>query len=558
MSDPSNVLIRFLNVDNEFAERLLAVARRKIEERCSAEVVTTGGARNVLDFEIRPGIGAEGFMIQDSPSGAIRITGNDERGLLYGLGRFLRCSHYDRDTFTPGTRQATSVPEKPVRGIYFATHFHNFYHEAPVKEVQDYIEDIALWGINTLCVWFDMHHYKGIGDPDARLMISRLKCLLNSAKNLKLSTSLVFIANEGYADSPHQLRAEWSAGKNGYHHQPQGFFQVELCPNKPGARELLLRWAEEKLMAFADVMPDYLWIWPYDTGGCTCDRCAPWGANGFLSIAEPIARLYRSHVPCGRVILSTWYFDHFIDGEWEGLAKAFRNRPDWVDYIMVDDSGDTFPDYPLRHGVPGGLPMLNFPEISMYKSWWGGVGANPLLRHLQALWDVAGKHVAGGFPYSEGIYEDINKAIIAQFQWKGMRSAVDIVREYVASEYSVDVVDDVVTALDILEKNNQHSHREQDGIHCIPMERTIDADRAWQLLQRADALLSPQVRKSWHWRILYLRGLIDAELAANDCRITDKCEEAFKELVSIYHAENAALVVSPPTREALKLKRSWL
>jgi len=115
----------------------------------------------------------------------------------------------------------------------------------------------------------------------------------------------------------------------------------------------------------------------------------------------------------------------------------------------------------------------------------------------------------------------------------------------------------VTEALEILERNIHHAHREQDGVYYIPMESTTDADRAWKLLRDADTRLSPQARKAWRWRILYLRSLIDAELAANDCRITDKCEEAFEELVTIYHAENAALAVSPPTKKALRLKRPW-
>jgi len=47
---------------------------------------------------------------------------------------------------------------------------------------------------------------------------------------------------------------------------------------------------------------------------------------------------------------------------------------------MVDDHDD-FPRWPLDHGggKVGGLPLLNFPEISMWgRSPWGGYGFNPL------------------------------------------------------------------------------------------------------------------------------------------------------------------------------------
>jgi hypothetical protein len=47
--------------------------------------------------------------------------------------------------------------------------------------------------------------------------------------------------------------------------------------------------------------------------------------------------------------------------------------------ILADGHNNYFPKYLLDHGVPGNLPLLNFPEISMFgRSPWGGVG-KPLL-----------------------------------------------------------------------------------------------------------------------------------------------------------------------------------
>lgn len=536
--------------------RVAEILRHRLEERLGVIVNSGDRAKVRVELDLQPGLGDEGFQIAGN-DGQIRIVGNDGRGLLYGAGRFLRSCRFTTDGWSPGAWRGISVPQKPVRGMYFATHFHNFYHEAPIEEVQRYVEDIALWGVNVLNVWFDMHHYTGIADPAARAMIERLKAVMNTARRLGLSTSLVFLANEAYANSPVELRADWTAGHDGYHHEPQGHFRVELCPNKPGGRDLLLRWAEEKFNAFADVQPDYLWIWPYDQGGCTCSLCAPWGANGFLSLAESIARRYRHHFPRGKVILSTWYFDHFIDGEWDGLANAFRKPPDWVDYLLADDNGDVFPQYPLRHGAPGGLPMVNFPEISMYQSFWGGIGANPLPAHLQSLWSSARQHLSGGFPYSEGIFEDINKAVVTQFYWDENRTAAETVREYIAFEYGPDVAEEVSTAIEILEENIQHSLAERDGSWHIPMKNSARAEEAWELIQGADRKIPDRARKAWRWRILYLRAWIDCELSRNEFRITERCEEAFQELVGIYHAERAAFAVSPPTREAIRLQRPY-
>ena len=529
---------------------IIHVCQRHLRDRAGVSVTESGPADVILELRLDPSLGHEGYRIEDGPQSRVVIAGHDARGLLYGVGKFLRTSQYRPGEFVPSTWRGTSVPETPVRGIYFATHFHNFYHEAPVSEVERCVEDFALWGYNALNVWFDMHHFRSIDEPEATVMIERLRVILGAAKRIGIGASLAFLANEGYDDSPAELRAAWTAGHDGYFREPGGHYHVELCPSKPGAPELLLRWVDEKLAAFSDLDLDYLWIWPYDQGGCTCGQCAPWGANGFLRMAEPIARRYRKAFPRGQVILSTWYFDHFIHGEWAGLAKAFAQPPDWVDYLMADDYGDRFPDYPLRHGAPGALLMVGFPEISMYRcDPWGGYGANPLPAHLQSMWDQAKGHLAGGFPYSEGIYEDINKAICAQFYWRKSTPAADVVREYAAFEYSPEVVDDVLAAIDILEHNLPRSRRSGDDgeMRCV-MQHVDGAEQAFALLQRADAKLSPQVRSAWRWRILVLRALIDRELVLIDGRVSATCQQAFDELTTIYHADRALEWVAPPKR----------
>ena len=69
---------------------------------------------------------------------------------------------------------------------------------------------------------------------------------------------------------------------------------------------------------------DYWFIAPYDNGGCTCAKCAPWGINGYLRMAELEASAYRTRFPNGKVILSHWYFDRWGIGEWDGITAKFK------------------------------------------------------------------------------------------------------------------------------------------------------------------------------------------------------------------------------------------
>ena len=512
-----------------------------------------------VKLTITPGIGAEGFRID-----AAGITGNDERGLLYGVGKFLR---------DPAWR-GTSVPEKPIRAIYFATHFHNFYHDAPIADVCRYIEELALWGCNTLTVWFDMHHYTGIKDPDAQAMIVRLRAMLRTAESVGMRPGLMLLANESYATSPQELRADWTAGHDGYTSEPGGHYHVEICPNQPGGLELILRWRAEMLAAFRDVNLGFIVIWPYDQGGCTCAKCAPWGANGYLKVAEPLARLLRQRYPTAKLVLSTWYFNHFTTGEWEGLSRAFANPPDWVDYLMADDGG-FFPDYPLQHGMPGGLPGLNFPEISMGGMGpWGGFGANPRPVHWQKYWDTVGARLAGGFPYSEGIFEDLNKVLHLQLNWSSRQSTRDIVREYAAAEFAPAVADEVVQAVFAMEETLDHgldtdttrnllAAGSWDKLAGNPpsiywMHKMKAPERYAGVIRRVEAQLPAPARQAWRWRIIYLRALLDEELHRSGGRPTKLSDEYFEELTRIYHGEQAEWVVSPVSRRQLTRLQSQL
>ncbi len=552
-----NMNTPFLDLNPDASPTVHTIASlfaRHLKERTSLAVGESDAVHNDpsnlnLALRVTPGIGAEGFRIEDVSPGRICITGNDERGLLYGVGKFLRTSQYGPESFVPGSWRGTSVPSLPVRGIYFATHFHNFYHDAPIEQVERYVEDLALWGYNVVNVWFDMHHYSGIDDPEARAMIERLHAILHAANRVGIGAALVVLANEAYATSPIELRADWTAGHDGYTREPGGHYHVELCPSKTGAMELEMKWVEERLAAFGDLKLDALWIWPYDQGGCTCSQCAPWGVNGFLRLAEPIARRYRQVYPEGKVILSTWYFDHFTSGEWAGLEKAFTTRPDWVDYLLADDYGDCFPQYPLEHGAPGGLPMVNFPEISMYAcDPWGGYGANPMPQHVQQLWNSSRHVLQGGFPYSEGNYEDINKAICAQLFWQPDRPVEDIVREYASFEYAPEVVEPVLRAVAILEHNLPHARTRLDGAIHLSMQHTEGAELAYDLLRQVDAALTPRARSAWRWRILYLRALIDSELSRGGFEVSPICEDAFEELTALYTAHHALDWIAPPTR----------
>ena len=449
------------------------------------------------------------------------------RGLLYGVGKLLRTSRYDQGGFSAGSWRGTSIPEKPVRGIYFATHFHNFYHDAPVEEVQRYVEDVGLWGLNTLIVWHDMHHFNGFDSPEAVDFRKRLKAICRAARGIGLDVGFACVANEGYANSPAAIRADVK-GMRG------AAFSSDICTSKAeGSRYVLDNFAQLYDWA-ADLEPKWVMIWPYDSGGCGCKECQPWGYGGYLRCAKPLANLARAKFPGARVMLSTWFFH---GDEWAGLARAFASRPDWVDFLMVEPAFLTgTPNSPPTNPAPGDLPLVGFPEISMI-GWpvWGGFGANPLPTRYEREWRELKAQWQGGCPYSEGIFEDINKVLFARFYWKADTTADEALREYIAFEYSPDVIDLVLPAIHMLEKN-------------VPSGKTGPWSlEARDLMEQADARLTPQGAQSWRWRILFLRAQVDSQLFLSRGAMQGRVlHDAFQELTCIYHAQHAEPAVKPP------------
>ncbi len=507
-----------------------AVFARHLADRCGAMVNTNGTAALTIILATDRSLPPEAFEIADGQGRELRVVGADARGVLYGIGKVLRDARYDRRGFTLGPWRGRSAPECPFRALYAATHFMNFYEAAPSEEVRRYMEDLALWGVNTVIAHFPTWNFQGFDDPKARLNLEHLKSLLQAARGLGLEVGLIQCPNQGFASASSDLRAKPFPDPLGR----RGSFGANCCPSNPAGQRYLVDLYAGLFAEFADPGLDCLVLWPYDEGGCGCAECWPWGAKGFPTLARQIVSSGRAKFPALRTVLSTWVYDTPPAGEWEGLTATLAEQPKWLDFLLADSHTD-FPRYPLDHGVPGNLPLVNFPEISMWgRSPWGGYGANPMPSRIDRLWRQSERKLAGGMPYSEGLYEDLNKAICYQLYWRKDRSPESIVREYLAFEYSPDRVDDLWKVVRLLEETW--------------LERGPKSSEAFRLVRDVEPSLTPQAREGWRWRILSLRAQIDHELVQRNGRLEGEVlKAAFGELTRLYHAENAhSMPVQPP------------
>jgi hypothetical protein len=565
--------------ERPFALRTAAIVARQITQRCNATVRQPPNTRQaafgapaigtiVLQLRINTSLGEEAYSISNlegvfgPAAGSVVIAGGDARGLLYGAGRLLRASSYDgpRSTpFTPGKWRGAAQPALPgsFRAHYFAVHYDNFYQSAPEDAVATYMEDIALWGVNTIIVGlpgpgtFSPGKSTVVeGAPQLAVLINRTRSLLRLAVDIGLSPGVVFAPNQGY-DAGTATHRE---GHSPFPHTPfpdplrvRGDLGALTCPFKGHAYLLELR--KKLITQYKDIGLDWFVFWPYDEGGCGCSDDWPWGGKGFPRISSKMATMGREVFPKLRTVVSTWCFDKpvvngseyagmdaFIKAE-VGASSASTSN---FSFAMVDDHGD-FPLWPLEQGGGklGGLPLLNFPEISMWgRGPWGGWGANPLPTRFEGLWAQTKGKVVGGMPYSEGIYEDMNAVIAWQHYWDSSRNANETLRDYVSFEYSAKAedVEGIMEAIGLLELTWP------GGPHDLGTNTALAAlaTKAYALLGDVDKRLSTQAKAAWRWRILLLRAEIDATIVANPGKMYGPvlCRD-FAELTAIQHVNKS-------------------
>ena len=541
-------------VSSEYADILTRAFARKLRDRGCGLAPDGYPIRIVRDSGCAQG--AYRLLIGEARA---ELAASDPCAYFAGLGEFLLGWRFPKggDPVIPA-RTFAFQPQNAYRGLYFATHFYNFYHTAPLDQVTWQVEDVAFRGGNAIAVWYDMHHFSSFDEPESRQMVERLKAILRHAVRIGMKTCLTMLSNEAFMGTPDALKAS-SAPQNGYHAVLDGHYGVEICPSKPHGIEEIIRQRRIVLRGFADMRPDYIVYWPYDQGGCTCKDCAPWGTNGFLRLLPHFENVVHEEMPGTKLIVSTWNFDLFIDGEWARFHTLAENGcVAGAEYLMDFFYHSGVPTCILEKGLPGGKKMLSFPEISMYGGKpWGGFGANPLPAFLQKTNDMGENIYSGESCYSEGIFEDINKTIMllsCSGREKDTRRAI---ADYASWEYMTDDAADIIRLAEMTEQTLPRNQVFGPDEVRFEIKTPDQVKPAAELARRIDAAMPEPARSGWRWRILYLRALIDEQLMKDGWRVTKDCDGYLRELEQYYYiVPQSRAVVSPPTTDVVKNK--WL
>ncbi len=314
----------------------------------------------------------------------------------------------------------------PVRVLYTPGHGGNNYTFMDKNQMRDIFVEAIHWGFNGYADWFDSRDHSDPFVPNSKDDFSvtqwkLMKANFRTAHALGLKCELVLTPNQVYVD---QDRPELAAAEKGR------IFGQLLCPSKPQARAIILRNHENIFagLAKAGVKLSALHPFLYDNGGCACEKCRPWVLTWAKLCREIDAIARRYHPGIETHMVGWWWTDeeHKLLKDW-----ADREAPGWVKSfsLHIPYGGTDVSNVPL----PKGCERRAFVHISFAEDepfhpdssgdenakkrprdtygWLGPVIAATRLERTVA--NLRAHGCTGVVAYSEGIFGDVNKALLA-------------------------------------------------------------------------------------------------------------------------------------------------
>lgn len=509
-----------------------------------AELTPPSDAAKTLPvvFRLDPSLTGECARVTVS-AGRAEIAGARVRSLYYGAGRLLSRVSYGEKTFGLADGTDEICPAKPLRIAYWARHFHNWYHVASAAELKRYAEDMMLIGCNGFHFMFayPTMNRAHAGAAEVEAYVRKSRAVYDHVKAMDAAFSEEGGGNQLPSDSPRWLQAGGALGD---------VEQFNGCPSIPGALDYMLGYRRTCLGELKGVRPDWFRAWPYDEGGCKCEKCAPWGGNGYLRLAKRQAEVNKAYAPEARTMVSTWLFkDHEYQALWEYLAKP---ESAWIDALIIDAHKD-FPKYPLTHKLPRDIPVVTFPEISMWGRYpWGGYGAIAMPERFERLFRQV-EHLASGFEfYSEGLFEDLNKFVVAGLYMDPTRHARELVCDYARRYFPGADPNRFADFVSILE-----STQEMPGT-CWKYDLFAQSEEALRAFARKTAAaaalareleetLLPTARRTWRWRLFALRAASDDILQRTRDWFAPELAPIYDEIRRISHSVKSVMTLSNDT-----------
>lgn len=453
------------------------------------------------------------FIIDETESGFI-ITARTIRGLIFGYSLFLR-----KTTFKNGEICLTEsingihTPHKKIRGhqISYRT-TPNTYDAWDYNDYARCQRDMMAFGANTI----EHNGSSSGGEFRNKLMRYEQEEFLIEASRL--------------ADSVDMDVSLWHANAD----------------NETEEKALADR---EHLYSVMKRL-DYLFVPGGDPGSMQADD--------FIKRCQKISDIYKAHHPYGEMHISA-QAPHCYKDWGEIFINEISKKPEEIDTVIMGPN-HAYPMHELREKVPLKYPLRFYPDIThnlrceypvnfQQDDWHFAFcntlsreGVNPRPTELRTLNRIFSPYTIGGVSYSEGVHDDVNKAVWSALEWDKDANLREILLDY--SRFFMPGVDEeeIADIIFLLEKNWQGDPIENP---CI--------DSAYSKLC---ALKNNHTSLSENWRflLLYFRGCCDKLVKLRRSFENRLCKTASEQVAEGKLSEALSTLKAPFTEEYTNLR----
>lgn len=440
-----------------------------------------------LAREMGAGGGPEGFRLRAwEAERTILVAGHDRRGVLFGIGRLLRELRMERGTVElPEALDLATAPKYPIRGHQMGNRpLNNAVDAWTAEQWEQGIRDLAVFGANAI-EFIPPGATEEATSPHDRLppleMMARVSQLLD---DYGLDVWLWHPANEKDYTDPATLqraRAGWGA-------------VFRRLPRL-----------------------DAVFVPGGDPGHTHPKILLP-----FLAGQAEILRQFHPRA-------GLWLSPQGFDDSWMGdLYAALRAEPAWL-AGLVYGPGVRVSVEELRRQTPARYPIRLYPDIThTVRAQYPVPGWDPIFSMTEGREPINPRPLAqarilretiapsaGFITYSDGVNDDVNKAVWSALGWDPDTPVDAILRDYGRYFLGERYGDDFRQATLALERN-------WDGPLALNGGITATLGQ-WQALERT---ASPPVRANWRFQMGLFRAYLDAYIQRRYLRETAAVERA--------------------------------
>lgn len=464
---------------------------------------------------------AEGFRLgvqsADQPDGVVWIQGADSRGALFGVGQFLRSVNWGRHSAVlPSELDIATAPARPIRGHQLGyRHTANSYDGWDDQQFEQYIRELALFGANSI---------EGIPFQDERK--SPVMTVPRAVMNRKLSEICAHYEMDYWLWVPADFDLTNTVKRAELLQQHEALFRD--CRRVDGI---------------------------FFPGGDPGDN-PPQLVFPYL---EDLSHILAKYHPRAKIWLSMQSFEKpDVDFVYNWIQER---KPTWLGGLAAGPSSPPLPE--TRARLPKEYGLRDYPDVThtvrcQYPvSWWdpnfaltlGRECANPRPAFYKLVLDNYGAYTSGFISYSDGVHDDVNKAIWSALGWSPAAQPREILLEYTRCFFGASVAEEAADGILALEKNWEGGLAENGGVQAT-----------FALWQRLEAKV-PELRGNWRWQLCLLRAYYDAYIRQRLIKETALEREANQALASApargaNAAMDAALAILKRA-ETQPIKQEW-